>query len=144
MEIRRSYDRLISTMGFPILVRCHLYIESGPIPGMLTLLVLKPEYSGITRSIPLLLMPWFLAPPGHHKAWYPIEWTGIMFLVFHEQSLHPPIARFMGPTWGPSGADRTQVGPMLAPWTLLSGIYMQHLRVDICQKIWIHFLCLLK
>ena len=32
------------------------------------------------------------------------------------------IARFMGPTWGPSGADRTQVGPMLAQWTLLSGI----------------------
>ena len=29
MEIRRSYDRLISTMGFPILVRRHLYIESG-------------------------------------------------------------------------------------------------------------------
>ena len=31
------------------------------------------------------------------------------------------IARFTGPTWGPPGADRTQVGPMLAPWTLLSG-----------------------
>ena len=31
------------------------------------------------------------------------------------------IARFLGPTWGPSGADRTHVGPMLAPWTLLSG-----------------------
>ena len=30
MGIRRSYDRLIVTMGFPILVRCHLYIESGP------------------------------------------------------------------------------------------------------------------
>ena len=30
MEIRRSHDRLISTMGFPILVRWHLYIESGP------------------------------------------------------------------------------------------------------------------
>ena len=30
MEIRRSYDRLISTMGFPILVRWHLYIESKP------------------------------------------------------------------------------------------------------------------
>ena len=27
----------------------------------------------------------------------------------------------MGPTWGPSGADRTQVGTMLAQWTLLSG-----------------------
>ena len=33
------------------------------------------------------------------------------------------ITRFMGPTWGPSGADRTQVGPMLALWTLLSGEY---------------------
>ena len=28
----------------------------------------------------------------------------------------------MGPTWGPSGADRTQVGLMLAPWNLLSGM----------------------
>ena len=25
------------------------------------------------------------------------------------------IARLVGPTWGPPGADRTQVGPMLAP-----------------------------
>ena len=32
------------------------------------------------------------------------------------------IERFTGPTWGPSGTDRTQVGPMLVPWTLLSGI----------------------
>ena len=32
------------------------------------------------------------------------------------------IARFMGATWGPPGDDRTQVGPTLAPWTLLSGI----------------------
>ena len=43
--IRQSYDRLISTMGFPILVR-HLYIESGP------------EYSssaseGLPRSLPV-------------------------------------------------------------------------------------------
>ena len=32
------------------------------------------------------------------------------------------IARSLGTTWVPSGADRTQVGPMLAPGTLLSGI----------------------
>ena len=32
------------------------------------------------------------------------------------------IAWFMVPTWGPSRPDRTQVGPMLAPWTLLSGL----------------------
>ena len=30
MEIRRSYDPLVSTMGFPILVTRYLYIESGP------------------------------------------------------------------------------------------------------------------
>ena len=33
------------------------------------------------------------------------------------------IARFMGPTWGPPWAGRPQVGPMLAPWALLSGIH---------------------
>ena len=37
-------------------------------------------------------------------------------------------ARFMGPTWGPSGTDRTQVGPMLAPWTLLSGALLLRKR----------------
>ena len=36
----------------------------------------------------------------------------------HEHTL---IARFMGPTRGPYGVDRAQVGPMLAPWILLSG-----------------------
>ena len=40
----------------------------------------------------------------------------------HESWSTSLITRFMGPTWGPSGANRTQVGPMLAPWTLLSGI----------------------
>ena len=30
------------------------------------------------------------------------------------------IARFMGPTWGQPGSCRPQMGPMLAPWTLLS------------------------
>ena len=47
-------------------------------------------------------------------------------------STAPLKARFMGPTWGPSGVDRTQVGPMLAPWTLLSrtasGSNIQHPR----------------
>ena len=31
------------------------------------------------------------------------------------------IARFMGPTWGPAGSCRPQMGPTLAPWILLSG-----------------------
>ena len=45
------------------------------------------------------------------------------------------IARFMGPTCGPSGADRTQVGPMLALWTLLSGIVYIHIVYDtLCDQ----------
>ena len=32
-------------------------------------------------------------------------------------------ANFMGPTWGPPGSCRPQMGPMLDPWTLLLGIY---------------------
>ena len=42
----------------------------------------------------------------------------------HISDLASLIARFMGPSWGPSGADRTQVGPMSAPWTLLSGMML--------------------
>ena len=33
------------------------------------------------------------------------------------------IARFAWPTWGPHGSCWPQVGPMLAPWTLLSRTY---------------------
>ena len=35
-----------------------------------TLLVLKPEYSGITRSIPCLLMAWLLVSPGQQQSWF--------------------------------------------------------------------------
>ena len=34
------------------------------------------------------------------------------------------IARFMGPTLGPPGSCRPHMDPMLAPWTLLSGVGM--------------------
>ena len=32
------------------------------------------------------------------------------------------IAKFIEPTWGPPGSCRPQMGSMLAPWTLLSGL----------------------
>ena len=48
----------------------------------------------------------------------PMKWPWRLWMY---QLGTPQIARFMGPTWDPPGADRTQVGPMLAPWTLLSG-----------------------
>ena len=41
----------------------------------------------------------------------------------------------MGPTWGPSRADKTVVGLMLAPWTLPSGSFevglLSHLILDL-------------
>ena len=45
------------------------------------------------------------------------------------------ISRLMGPTCGPSRADRTQAGPMLALWTLLSGILFAIWCV-VCNKAW--------
>ena len=54
-----------------------------------------------------LASPWIVIPWNYWGCNLPFLWS--------------LIARFMGPTWGPSWADMTQVGPMLAPWTLLSG-----------------------
>ena len=51
--------------------------------------------------------------------------AGLLYLGTRISLLHTAVptqmSRFMRPTWGPPGADRTQVGPMLAPWTLLPG-----------------------
>ena len=44
------------------------------------------------------------------------KWTNIVSCNETAQ-----IVMFMGPTWGPPGSCRPQMGPMLAPWTLLSG-----------------------
>ena len=52
-------------------------------------------------------------------------------------SLLTLIARFMAPTGGPPGADRTQVGPMLTPRILLSG---QALQIFAYPK-WARVLC---
>ena len=37
--------------------------------------------------------------------------------------LYSQIAKFMGPTWCPPRSCRPQMGPMLAPWTLLLGLF---------------------
>ena len=74
-------------------------------------------------------------PPGQVIGRYlVVQLSGSNYLTLCEVSvvaelgmliyLHPPISRFMGPTWGAPGADRTPVGPMLAPWTLLSGSFL--------------------
>ena len=45
----------------------------------------------------------------------------------------------MGPTWGPPGADRTQVGPMLAPWTLLSGMLKSRSSTVALRPKFLHY-----
>ena len=73
-------------------------------------------YSQSPRGIFGTSFPWYVP-------------TLVQLMVYRtsgDKSLSEPmvctqIAKFMGPTWGPPGAGRTQVGPMLAQWTLLSG-----------------------
>ena len=42
----------------------------------------------------------------------------------------------MGLTWGPPGSCRPQMGPMLAPWTWLSGWWPQSMTTDIRNSLW--------
>ena len=48
-------------------------------------------------------------------------WAGCHMCLLTWRLVSPQIAKSMGPTWGPPGSCRPQMGPMLAPWTLLSG-----------------------
>ena len=58
------------------------------------------------------------------------QWVKIWIYKRHPISCpQSQIAKFMGPTWGPSVSYRPQMGPMLAPWILLSGE-----QWDICCK----------
>ena len=50
-------------------------------------------------------------------------WRHRYGLPKHTSEVTARTARFMGRTWVPPGADRTQVGLMLARWTLLSGSF---------------------
>ena len=53
---------------------------------------------------------------------YPVDigwYNGITQGLYPISCKSPLITRFMEPIWSPSGAERTQVGSMLAPWTLL-------------------------
>ena len=90
-----------------------LGVSSGcaqPITGQVTEItcpVIGQAQPELTRSKRQIMAPWFMKPLGSH---WPVRvfHAPIKFLIY---SL---IARLMGPTWGPPGADRTQVGPMWA------------------------------
>ena len=49
-----------------------------------------------------------------------------IYILGCEHANIPQIAKFMGPTWDPPGSCRPQLGPMLAPLTLLSGTVIKY------------------
>ena len=58
VEIRRSYVRLISTMGLPILIRWHFYIESTPrcffflmVPGVFRLRAITVDETALIQQV---------------------------------------------------------------------------------------------
>ena len=68
VEIRRAQDRLISTMGFPILVRRYLYIETGPVRKSPLVYILKFEKPNKFNPASLLwIMPGEISQ--YHGCW---------------------------------------------------------------------------
>ena len=49
------------------------------------------------------------------------NWSVWLIYFSLSSQVQPLRASIMGPTWGPPGADSTQVGSMWVTWTLLSG-----------------------
>ena len=71
------------------------FMSWGAVLWWLTLVVLRREYSGRTRSIPWLLMAWLLVSPGHQLSWYwlinkCIKLACVTF-VFHKQGFQLPV-----------------------------------------------------
>ena len=60
---------------------------------------------------------WLKFVPQRHGA--VIKWVPVLMKMCWNAKKQ--IANFMGPTWGPPWSCRTQMSPMLAPWTLLQG-----------------------
>ena len=65
---------------------------------------------------------WLAVSHMHTGRWYIITTHGpVEFLKCRLPHYYTQIAKFMGPTWGPPGSSRPQMGPTLLPGTLLSG-----------------------
>ena len=72
-----------------------------------------------------------------------IETALVLIPLYSCCNMPSQIAKFMGPTWGQPGSCRPQMCPMLAPWTLLSGVYcfvvvsnehiFSHIPVNTCE-----------
>ena len=68
-----------------------------------------------------------LVRDGVAKAAHYIDWPFIRLTISSQGANNAKtsqIATFMGPTWGPPGSCRPQMGPVFGPWTLLSGVFI--------------------
>ena len=79
----------------------------------------RPSYLGTIIGV-IILVWWFVYILRHAPSC--LLWVQILWLFFRVAT---QVARFTWPTWSQPGSCRTQVGPMLAPWPLLSG-YRQY------------------
>ena len=141
-----QYRRSHSAMGFPILVRRHLYIESGPRALSVTN---SPDklYTRNTEQLqrsrcrhrpnpPKLTLKYEQRNLHNHIPCPNLLDIGLFSALFFLTSL---ITRFMGPIWGPFGAARTQMSPMLAPWTMLSGTLHSCSMSELKHRNWNKF-----
>ena len=85
----------------------------------------RPKWP-LNISTDSLLLPCQYGPVHSIKLYLMCKWVDMAGVI-------TLMTRSMVPTWGPSG---TQVGPMLAPWTLLSGkIYCRNSILDNCRTV---------
>ena len=105
-----------------------IVIVWGMIPTTCAISVLKDERKSTISYVSLNLFSTTMLKnlPNYGIAIYVYinelyELTG--WVVISLPLLTSQIAKFMGPTRGPPGSCRPQMGPMLAPWTLLLGMF---------------------
>ena len=74
--------------------------------------------------LPALDFQWFPVNKNYEISNNQKHWQMVSYFIFTTVFVDgkaPQMAKFKGPTWGPPGSCRPKMGPMLAPWTLLSG-----------------------
>ena len=91
-------------------------------------------YSSISKPLPKTMLMYCQLDP--RNKWQNLNWNRVISIQEHTL-----IARFMGPSWGPSGADRTQVGPMLPPWTGCIWICLQQHCNHFCSSLNVSIVC---
>ena len=102
------------------------WTQSSPILGDITIWLskLSTNYGEDVAYVTSDPTVWDLARSQiENGPWFEPSWDSYCTICnkLRAPMNHSQIARFMGPTWGPPGSCRPQMGPILAPWTLLWG-----------------------